>query len=117
MGEVSEKFLKSSRLLRRDEFRRVYDEGRKIQARYFTAFVLTNSLDQPRIGITVTRKTGNSVKRNRARRLVREVFRKNKLLVPQGVDMVINVKQLLLDASYSDLEADFTAFLIRISNR
>lgn len=117
MGEVSENFPKSSRLLKRDEFRRVYDEGRKVQARYFTAFVLTNSHEQPRIGITVTRKAGKSVRRNRARRLVREVFRKNKLLVPQGVDMVINVKQILIDARYSDLEEDFTAFLKRIGNR
>jgi len=117
MGEVSERFPKSNRLLKRDEFRRVYDKGSKIQARYFTAFVLTNSQEQPSIGITVTRKIGKAVRRNRARRLVREVFRKNKLLVPQGVDMVINVKHPLIDASYSDLEEDFTTFLKRIGNR
>lgn len=117
MGEVSETFPKSNRLLSRSEFRRVYNEGRKMQARYFTAFVLMNSHQQPRIGITVTRKVGKSVQRNRARRLVREVFRKNKLLVPPGVDMVINVKQLLVDARYSDLEEDFSTFLKRIGNQ
>ena len=111
--EVSQKFPKTDRILKRGIFRRVYEEGRKIQARHFTAFVLSNSGGQPRIGITATRKMGNSVERNRARRLVREVFRKNKWLVPQGVDIVINVKRSLAEASYGDLEGDFITFLER----
>ncbi len=115
MGEASQKFPKTNRLLRRDEFRRAYDQGRKVQARYFTAFVLPNSLDRARVGITVTRKFGKSVSRNRARRMVREVFRRNKWLVPAGVDIVINVKNSLMEARYSDLESDFQAFAERLS--
>ncbi len=111
MGEVSEKFPKTERILRRGHFRRVYDEGRKYQARYFTAFLLPNPVINPRIGITVTRKVGNAVERNRARRLVREVFRKNKWLVPEGVDIVINVKKSLVSVGYVELEDDFTTFL------
>jgi ribonuclease P protein component len=117
MSEVSQEFPKINRLLRRAEFRRAYDEGRKVQARYFTAFIAPNSLDLPRIGITVTRKFGKSVRRNRARRLVREVFRRNKWLVPAGVDIVINVKSSLLEAGYKDLEADFLAFAERLKGR
>lgn len=115
--DASEKFPKTDRLLKRDLFRRVYEEGRKIQARHFTAFVLPNSGGQPRIGITATRKMGNSVERNRARRLVREAFRKNKWLVPHGVDIVINVKQSLARAGYRDLEGDFVTFLERAGNK
>jgi ribonuclease P protein component len=115
--QVSQKFPKTDRILKRDVFRRVYEEGRKIQARHFIAFVLRNSGGKPRIGITATRKMGNSVERNRARRLVREVFRKNKWLVPQGVDIVINVKRSLAEASYRDLEGDFITFLERASNK
>ena len=115
MGEVSEQFLKTDRILKRDSFRRVYEKGRKIQARYFTAFVLSGSGSQPRLGITATRKTGNSVERNRARRLVREAFRRNKWLVPPGVDIVINVKRPLVEAVYQDVEGDFIAFLERMS--
>jgi ribonuclease P protein component len=115
MGEASQTFPKTNRLLSREEFRRVYDRGRKYQARYFTAFVLENSFDRARVGITVTRKFGKSVRRNRARRLVREVFRRNKWLVPTGVDIVINVKNSLLEARLSDLESDFLAFAERLS--
>ena len=115
MSEVSHKFPKSNRILKRGDFRRVYDAGRRVQARYFTAFVLANSGEQARLGITATRKTGKAVKRNRARRLLREAFRKNKWIVPHGVDIVINVKQPLAEASYCDLEADFIAFLERMA--
>ena len=111
MNEVSRKFLKSDRILKRDEFRRVYEQGRKLHGRYFTAFILPSQNGRPRIGITTTRKIGNAVERNRARRLLREAFRKNKWLVPAGVDIVINVKRPLVEAAYRDLEGDFIAFL------
>jgi ribonuclease P protein component len=110
-------FSKTDRLLKRDEFRRVYEQGRKVQAKYFAAFVLPTEQRQPRIGITVTRKFGKSVERNRARRLLREVFRKNKWLVPPGVDIVINVKGPLAEAGYSELERDFITFLERVGNK
>ena len=117
VSEASETFPKSDRILKRDRFREVYDTGRKIQATYFTAFVLLNQGKKPRIGITATRKSGNSVERNRARRLVREAFRKNKWLVPNGVDIVINVKHRLVEASYSEFEGDFVTFLKKAGNQ
>jgi ribonuclease P protein component len=113
MSEVSRTFPKSDRILKRVEFRRVYEQGRRLHARYFTAFILPSQNERPRIGITATRKIGNAVERNRARRLLREAFRKNKWLVPAGVDIVINVKRPLVEAAYGDLEGDFIAFLER----
>lgn len=113
MAEASGKFPKTDRILKRDLFRRVYQQGRKIHFRHFTAFVLTKDDNGPRIGITATRKIGNSVERNRARRLVREAFRKNKWLVPTGVDIVINVKRPLVEAHYRDIEGEFITFLQR----
>ncbi|HWN98879.1 MAG TPA: ribonuclease P protein component [Blastocatellia bacterium] len=117
VDERSEKFSKSDRILKRDRFLEVYDTGRKIQATYFTAFVLLNQTEKPRIGITATRKIGNSVERNRARRLVREAFRKNKWLLPNGVDIVINVKRRLIDASYGALEGDLITFLKKVGDQ
>ena len=118
MSEGSGKFPKSDRILKRDDFRRVYDQGRKLQARYFTAFIVASKEgERPRIGLTATRKIGNSVERNRARRLLREAFRKNKWLVPPGLDIVINVKRPLVEAAYRDLEGDFIAFLERAGKK
>ena len=76
-----------------------------------------NQRESSRLGITVTRKTGNSVERNRSRRLVREVFRKNKWRVPPGVDIVINVKRSLVEAAYGDFEVEFVSFLQRAGQK
>jgi ribonuclease P protein component len=113
MGEVSQEFPKTDRILKRGLFRRVYEQGRKVQFRYFTAFILAKQDNGARIGITATRKIGNAVQRNRARRLVREAFRKNKWLAPNGVDIVINVKRPLVEAHYRELEVEFITFLQR----
>jgi ribonuclease P protein component len=113
---MSEEFPKSDRILARESFRRVYEQGRKVQSKYFTAFVLPTASGK-RLGITATRKIGNSVERNRCRRLVREAFRRNKWLLPNGVDIVINVKRSLVDAGYRDLEAEFKTFLERAGKK
>jgi ribonuclease P protein component len=111
--KTAETFPKSKRILDRRNFRRVYDGGKKYHAKHFIAFVSRNDTGESRIGITVTRKTGKSVDRNRSRRLVREVFRKNKWRVPAGIDIVINVKRDLAEAGFDELEKDFLTFLER----
>ena len=58
-----------------------------------------------RLGIAATRKLGGAVQRNRAKRLIREVFRRNK--IAPGFDVVVIPKRELLDASLSALEADY----------
>ena len=95
-------------------FRQVYDSGKKIQARFFTAFILPNSQEQSRIGITATKRIGNSVERNRSRRRLRELYRRNKWRVPPGVDIVINVKDGLARAGYDEIEKDFAQLWERI---
>jgi len=117
MPDLSERFTKSDRILKRDRFKSVYEQGRKYQSKYFTAFVAANPGSGPRIGITATRKIGGSVERNRTRRLIREAFRRNKTLVPTGVDLVLNVKSALVDATLAELEKDFVAFLKGIGGR
>ncbi|HEY7913234.1 MAG TPA: ribonuclease P protein component, partial [Blastocatellia bacterium] len=114
-SDLSQSFSKADRILKRDHFKRVYEGGRKVHTRFFTAFILPNSGEGPRLGITATRKIGNAVERNRARRLLREAFRKNKWLAPRGVDIVINVKRSLVEAALSDLEDDFINFLEGLS--
>ncbi|PRP95435.1 Ribonuclease P protein component [Enhygromyxa salina] len=66
-----------------------------------------------RLGITVTRKVGNAVTRNRIKRLVREVFRVHRLRLPQGLDMVWVAKQQAAAATYAEVARDFEALVAR----
>ena len=65
-----------------------------------------------RLGIAATRKLGMAVQRNRAKRLVRELFRRHP--APSGFDLVVIPRRSLLDAPFSSLEADYVATLARV---
>lgn len=78
-------------------------------------FVLANQSGVGRLGIAATRKLGGAVARNRAKRLIREVFRRNKLA--PGFDVVVIPKRELLDASLNVLEADYRNVLERRLHR
>jgi len=71
-------FPKADRILKRKEFAELSESGRKIGNNHFLAIVSKCEGENLRIGITVTRKAGNAVARNRIKRHVREFFRKNR---------------------------------------
>jgi ribonuclease P protein component len=74
-------------------------------------FLLPNQRSVTRLGVAATRKLGGAVRRNRAKRLIREVFRRNK--VAPGFDVVVVPKRELLEASLTTLEAEFRRSLAR----
>jgi ribonuclease P protein component len=73
--------------------------------------MLPRTDDAARLGIAATRKFGGAVVRNRAKRLIREVFRRNK--IARGFDVVVIPKRDLLDANLTVLEAEFRAIVER----
>lgn len=89
----------------------MYDRGVKVHSRYATVFLLANALGVGRLGIAATRKLGGAVLRNRAKRLIREVFRRNK--IAPGFDVVVVPKRDLLEASLDVLEADYRHVITR----
>ena len=99
------------RIRRRTDFQKIYEHGARLRGRYSTLFVLPNELGVCRLGLTATRKLGGAVQRNRAKRLIREVFRRNKVAL--GYDVVVVVRRELLDASLPILEADYRNTLER----
>lgn len=81
-----------------------------------TALFLANELREGRLGIIASRRFGGAVQRNRAKRLIRELFRLNKPLTA-GWDLVIIPKAGLLNADYSAVEADFRTICQRHARR
>lgn len=99
-----ERFPKSARLRRRGEFLRVQGGGRKIHTDSFLVFVLPQDVPGPaRVGITASRKLGGAVVRNRVKRLVREAFRRHRLLFPSGLDVVFVAKKHAAEAQYDQV--------------
>jgi ribonuclease P protein component len=104
-------FPAASRIRRRPEFLTVYEHGVRIRARLMTVFALRNPLGHSRLGIAATRKLGGAVVRNRAKRLVRELFRHAD--VPSGLDIVVIPRPDMLDADFRTLESEFRYALRR----
>jgi ribonuclease P protein component len=108
---MAERLRPDERIRRRTEYEKIYRDGTRFHARLMTLFVLPNGRPGPRLGIAATRKLGSAVRRNRAKRLVREVFRRNKPAA--GYDIVVVPRPEMLSAGFADLEADYCSALRR----
>jgi ribonuclease P protein component len=76
--------------LRRSDFERVYQRGRRAQGKGLAVVVLENELGRPRLGLSIAKRHHPSaVRRNRVRRVFREAFRLSKAELPQGIDVVM----------------------------
>lgn len=88
-------FSSDSRLLKSSEFNEVRKKGRRFFTKNFIIYTLYNGLDRNRLGITASARVGNSVKRNRVKRLLREFFRLNNGKISPGnpLDIAVYVKR------------------------
>ena len=86
----------------------------RLDGRLFTLVVAPNAREEDRLGLAVSRRVGGSVERNRAKRLVREVFRRAR--VPRGLDIVVIPRPEMLDAEYRVIEAEF-GYVLRRAGR
>lgn len=101
--------VRSQRLKKRKEFLFLAARGCKAPVRGLVLQLFQRSdSNAPRIGFTVTKKVGNSVVRNRARRRLREVVRIVETETPlNGLDLVLIGRAATLSRSFADLVADF----------
>ncbi len=104
-----EGFLPQLRVVKAAEYRKLYREGRKTHSERFVLFSRENGLGHHRLGITVSRKIGGAVVRNRVKRLFREIFRRSRREIPDQLDIVVNAKAGCVGVSYVELRAEFLA--------
>lgn len=89
------------------EFRRLYSKGKSAVSPYFVIYCRKTHRNVSRLGITTGMKLGNAVKRNRARRRIREVYRTHEGKLLPGYDVVIVARSRAIYGRFSELERSF----------
>ena len=91
-------------LKKNDDFRNCYNTGRSFVNRYLVLYVCGNGKGKNRIGISVSKKVGNSVVRHRITRKIREIYRLHEKMFDSGLDIVVVARSRAKDADYHRIE-------------
>ena len=100
MGMIYSESLKKNR-----DFVNVYGNGKSRANKYLVMYVINNGSEKNRIGISVSKKVGNSVVRHRMKRLIKESYRLNEDRFTSGHDMVIVVRTGAAGIGFRDMES------------
>ncbi len=103
---LNQRFRPQERLRRRKEFDRVYQKGKRLYLPYLKILLLPNKLGYTRLGLSISRKFGKAVKRNRAKRILREVFRRHKKIFPRSHDIVLTPRKEILEKRQEEIVTD-----------
>jgi len=88
------------RITKNFEFINVYRAGRRWSCPYFSMYVKKNDLGRTRLGVSISKKVGKSVVRNRLKRRIKEIFRNNFKNIKKGFDVVISAKPEIAKTEY-----------------
>lgn len=97
------------------DFRRLYSRGKRVVSPTLALYVRRNQLGQNRLGITVSKKLGNAVTRNRVRRRLREIYRLHETQFLPGWDIVVVARIRAAHVSYWTLDRDLMKLAKRLN--
>jgi len=103
---VKKHFPKSARLLKRREFWRRSGKFKRYVGRWLIIDTLPNDKKQTRLGITVTKRFGKAVARNRIKRLIREAFRHIQDQLPSNLDIIVKPQLLAHEAKMQEIQEE-----------
>lgn len=95
----------SDSLKKNKDFQNVYNNGVSFANRYLVMYVLKNNTENNRIGISVSKKVGNSVIRHHITRLVRESYRLHEDMFDSGLDIVVIARVAARNVGYKEIES------------
>ncbi len=95
----------SESLKKNRDFQNVYRKGKSYANRYLVMYVLNNKTERNRVGISVSKKVGNSVIRHHLTRLIRESYRLHEDMFNSGLDIVVIARSAARNISYRETES------------
>ena len=95
----------SESLKKNSDFKNVYTHGKSYANKYLVMYMLENNQDINRLGISVSKKVGNSVVRHRITRLVRESYRLHENIFNSGLDIVVVARKGASTVRYAEIES------------
>ena len=95
----------SESLKKNSDFKNVYTHGKSYANKYLVMYMLENNKDMNRLGISVSKKVGNSVVRHRVTRLIRESYRLHENIFFSSLDIVIVARKSTFDVGYAEIES------------
>ena len=95
----------SESLKKNSDFKNVYTCGKSYANKYLVMYMLENNKDMNRLGISVSKKVGNSVVRHRITRLVRESYRLHENIFNSGLDIVVVARKGASTVKYAEIES------------
>lgn len=98
------KYPNSETLKKNQDFQKVYQEGKSCANRYLVLYVRENGLTKNRIGISVSKRVGNSVVRHQITRLIRESYRLQEDMFNSGLDMVVIARVNAKGRSFEEIK-------------
>lgn len=108
---------KELRICRGKEYSGIYKQGRRIAGQFMIIFLKENQLKRNRFGIVTSKKIGNAVIRNRAKRQIREVIRKNLNDLPNYYDIVVVARFNIKATGFELIEKDFLRLIRKASTK
>ncbi len=98
------RMIYSESLKKNEDFKAVYKEHKSYANKFFVMYVRKNGTDRNRLGISVSKKVGNSVVRHHVTRLVREVYRLSEEMFNSGLDIVVVARENASDVRFEDVK-------------
>jgi ribonuclease P protein component len=119
-GCTSQRFPKTARIRKRSEYLAIQGKGRKLQTENFVVFVAASPsrpVGDGRVGITVSKRVGQAVVRNRVKRILREVYRRRRGQFPPGMDIVFVAKRSAAGLDFACAEQEIERLCERYFSR
>jgi ribonuclease P protein component len=114
---MNERLTPPERIRRKKDFISLYRNGSRFRGPYFNLVYCPNSLGYSRLAVVVSKKVGPSVTRNRVKRRLRDLFRRNKRLLPGSLDMIMVTRAEIVDLAAPELRAGYIEALESIKKK